>query len=214
MKSLSLRLNPQTVQFFFTEEHNNFPLLMRAIDFLPYREPMVRIAAQATILNVYRVDDEQSRRFALKPDIIDALCGRIVSILENQYTQLSSLTREYSIYALQPHTKELTEGKVGRRNEDQLRTYLSGMEDWLYYLEDLFGLRIPVLTTALVDNILLHYAYPMLLDPIADTRWRSANMYESSAYMGDEGSVVEDEASVCLTVSLFLLRQVLMRILS
>ena len=121
---------------------------------------------------------------------------------------LLSLTREYSIYALQPHTKELTEGKVGRRNEDQLRTYLSGMEDWLYYLQDLFGLRIPSLTSCLVDNVLLHYVYPLLLDPIADARWRTSNMYESSAYMGDVEAVTEDEASVCLTVSLFLLRQV------
>ena len=70
------------------------------------------------------------------------------------------------------------------------------------------GLRIPSLTSCLVDNVLLHYVYPLLLDPIADARWRTSNMYESSAYMGDVEAVTEDEASVCLTVSLFLLRQV------
>ena len=55
LKTLSLRLNEQTVQFFFVERTGSFPLLSRAIDLLHHHEPMVRIAAQATVLNVYQV---------------------------------------------------------------------------------------------------------------------------------------------------------------
>ena len=56
LKTLSLRLNEQTVQFFFVERTGSFPILSRAIDLLHHHEPMVRIAAQATVLNVYQVD--------------------------------------------------------------------------------------------------------------------------------------------------------------
>jgi protein CLEC16A len=55
LKTLSLRLNIKTVQFFFIERTGAFPLLNRAIDLLHSNEPMVRIAAQATILNVFQV---------------------------------------------------------------------------------------------------------------------------------------------------------------
>jgi protein CLEC16A len=49
MKSLSLRLNKQTVQFFFIEETGSFPLLMKAIELIVYNEPMVRIASGAML---------------------------------------------------------------------------------------------------------------------------------------------------------------------
>ena len=55
LKTLSLKLNEHTVQFFFIEKTGAFPLLTRSIDLLNHSEPMVRTAAQATILNVYQV---------------------------------------------------------------------------------------------------------------------------------------------------------------
>ncbi|KAJ1420056.1 hypothetical protein B484DRAFT_333255, partial [Ochromonadaceae sp. CCMP2298] len=53
MKSLSLKLNIQTVQFFFIEESGAFPILTRAVELLTIPDPMIRIASQSTILNVY-----------------------------------------------------------------------------------------------------------------------------------------------------------------
>lgn len=55
LKTLSLKLNVQTVQFFFIERTGAFPLLNVAIELLHNNEVMVRTAAQATVLNVYQV---------------------------------------------------------------------------------------------------------------------------------------------------------------
>jgi hypothetical protein len=55
LKTLSLKLNVQTVQFFFIERTGAFPLLNKAIELLHYNEPMVRTAAQAAVLNIYQV---------------------------------------------------------------------------------------------------------------------------------------------------------------
>lgn len=77
LKSLSLRMNEQTIQFFFIEKTNSMPILTRAIDLLRYREGMVRIAAQTCILNIYRVQDKTSREICLQREIMHALFSQI-----------------------------------------------------------------------------------------------------------------------------------------
>jgi protein CLEC16A len=54
LKTLSLRLNPNTVQFFFNQETHTFPLLTRAISYVTSPEAMIRVAVQTIILNVYK----------------------------------------------------------------------------------------------------------------------------------------------------------------
>lgn len=54
LKTLSLRLNPNTVQFFFNHETHTFPLLTRAISYVTSPEAMIRVAVQTIILNVYK----------------------------------------------------------------------------------------------------------------------------------------------------------------
>jgi len=77
LKTLSLKLNEQTVQFFFVERTGSFPLLSRAIDLVNHREPMVRAAAQATILNVYQVKEARARRYALQDEVMHRLFSQV-----------------------------------------------------------------------------------------------------------------------------------------
>ena len=70
LKSLSLKLNCLTVQFFFIEKTGAFPLLSRAIDLLAVEEPMVRAGAQTVILNVLRVKDSRAREYALQDEVL------------------------------------------------------------------------------------------------------------------------------------------------
>ena len=80
LKSLSLRMNEQTIQFFFIERTRTIPLLSRSIELLRYREGMVRIAAQTSILNIYRVNDPRSRSICLQEDVMHSLFSQIGSI--------------------------------------------------------------------------------------------------------------------------------------
>lgn len=71
MKSMSLKLNTQTIQFFFMADGSGrFPLLQRAIELMYLPEAMGRIATQSTILNVYKVKDKQAREYALNEDVM------------------------------------------------------------------------------------------------------------------------------------------------
>lgn len=65
LKTLSLKLNPRTIQFFFNERANDFPLYTEAIKFFNHPESMVRVAVRTLSLNVYAVDYPALRRFIL-----------------------------------------------------------------------------------------------------------------------------------------------------
>ena len=54
LKTLSLKLNRQTIHFFFNERHAEFPLLVEALKFFDHPESMVRIAVRTLTLNVYK----------------------------------------------------------------------------------------------------------------------------------------------------------------
>ncbi|KAJ1974580.1 Protein CL16A, partial [Dimargaris verticillata] len=54
LKTLSLRLNPDTIHFFFNSKSYNFPLYTSAIRFIDHEDTMVRIAVKSITLNVYK----------------------------------------------------------------------------------------------------------------------------------------------------------------
>ncbi len=96
MKSLSLKLDEKTVQFFFIEETGAFPLLEKAIDLLGAPEPMVRVAAQTTILNVYKVQDSRSREYALKEPILERLCESVTDLSYKKVDRIIHFIQDHS----------------------------------------------------------------------------------------------------------------------
>lgn len=209
LKTIALRLNSQTIQFFFIEENSTFPLLTKAILFLQYRDPMVRTAAQTAILNIYRIDDAKAREYSLKEEIICLFVTEVTSLMEGIYTAIVTLCIEYATYALHPNTRGLIEGIAGERIEEKLKSLLCSMEDWLYYLQDIFGLNIHLLTSSLVEHLSTHYIYPVLLDPLLRiSEWNKCVIYtlptiitggkdnsSSGATTGTSGNDEEEEGS-------------------
>jgi hypothetical protein len=167
MKSMSLRLNIQTVQFFFIEETGAFPLLTKAIELLHLNEPMVKIASQTTILNVYRVNESKSRSYALQDEVMLKLFNQIVSLMESQYSSVFSICRGIWIKNIsQSNNIDEIDEKEIIRDETQLSDILISMEDWLYYLDDLVGLHINKLRMALIRHLMDLFIFPIILDPI------------------------------------------------
>jgi protein CLEC16A len=67
LKTISLKLNPGTVQFFFNHrsdhKHNSFPLYMQAIKLAHHKEGMVRATVRTLTLNIYCVNDVNIQEF-------------------------------------------------------------------------------------------------------------------------------------------------------
>ena len=178
LKSLSLRLNIQTVQFFFNEETGVFPLLTCAIQLLTSKETMVRIASQTTILNIYRINDEKSRLYALQPRITLAFLEQITHVLTNYYQSLVKYIRDYcSHYQLEKGSK-LEESKVSRRIEAYINDVLVSVEDWLYYIADVSSLNVPKLKKLMINYIYEHFILQILLPPLKATdQWMHGSVY-------------------------------------
>lgn len=63
LKTLSLKLNTSTINFFYNEQTNDFPLYTEAIKFFNHSESMVRIAVRTITLNVYKVENASMLQF-------------------------------------------------------------------------------------------------------------------------------------------------------
>lgn len=215
MKSLSLRFNEQTIQFFFIEETNSFPILSKAIEFLKFRDPMVRTGAQSTILNIFRIDEPKARQYSLNQEIMNSLAAEVVNQLEGHYSQIQSLSMEYLMYSLQPKMKEFTEGKMGLRLEHQIQSSLAGIEDWLMYLEDIFGLNINSLTHIIIQHLFTHFIYPFLLNPLLNSPSSEGILNNHENGKGEEAdhTSTSEEQTMTLMISLFLLIQVSHRLI-
>ena len=53
LKSLTLKLNEETVNFFFNDKHKTFPLYHQAVKFYNHKEPMVRTSVRTITLTIY-----------------------------------------------------------------------------------------------------------------------------------------------------------------
>ncbi|RYH14221.1 hypothetical protein EON65_33965 [archaeon] len=144
IKTLALRLNDQTVQFFFITDTGAFPILTRSIDLLCQKDPMVRIAAQTAILNVYRVNEHRSRVFALQEDVMLQLFQAIVEIMKEQLELMHTICCNYA--------RENDEGSLPKL-EQNLNDAFINLEDWLYYIQDLIGLGIDKFNKAFIRYI-------------------------------------------------------------
>ena len=212
LKSLSLRMNENTIQFFFREEDTSIPLLNRAIELLRYREGMVRIAAQTSILNIYRVKDERARAISLQEHVMHSLFSQIVIILEVHYSSAVMCCLEYSANLNHPSSKDKTESKGCKRVEDQLSDILTSLEDWLFYLQDIIGLKIEKLHTSFVQYLVSNFIYPVLLDPllrfVQDPRDEMQQTSPTKVVKSAKDS--EEMLIFSISVSLYFLNQILL----
>jgi len=160
MKTLSLKLNIHTVQFFFIEETGAFPILTRAVELLTIPDPMIRIASQSTILNVYRVEDSRARAYALQDEVMGIMFAQTVNFMENQYHTIFKTCKMY--YKACNANDEAESTKM----ESKIDDILSSMEDWFYYLQDLLDLDVPILRKALVHQLIHDFLLPVLLGPL------------------------------------------------
>ena len=94
IKALSLRVNADTVHFFFNPETNpQFPLLTEALKFYQHDDHMVRVAVRTLSLNIYRVSDERMRHFIAAQTAVPFFSNLIWEMMR-RYRELDGLVSE------------------------------------------------------------------------------------------------------------------------
>eukprot|EP00434_Breviolum_minutum_P021630 symbB.v1.2.019091.t1/scaffold1550.1/size112250/1 len=143
LKSLALRLNQETIKFFFNERSQQFPLFTEAIRFFSHHDQMVRTSVRTLTLRVFSVDDEAMQKFVLR--------------ISRPYFQRLS---EY--LGLLWHRLEEARGSPA------LDEASAEQQDLVMYICDVLDLNNEELNLIVVQKFLAHACYPFLLHPLSD----------------------------------------------
>ncbi|XP_031563331.1 protein CLEC16A-like, partial [Actinia tenebrosa] len=144
LKTLSLKLNTQTIHFFFNERKNDFPLYTEALKFFNHSESMVRIAVRTLTLNVYRVGDQNMLHF-IRDKTADPYFWNLVWFIGSHAIDLDNCAKKEADHLRCDHLKHLV--------ADHL--------DHLHYINDILCLDIHDLSTILTEHLLDRLLIPL-----------------------------------------------------
>eukprot|EP00931_Biecheleriopsis_adriatica_P029922 TRINITY_DN17696_c0_g1_i1.p1 TRINITY_DN17696_c0_g1~~TRINITY_DN17696_c0_g1_i1.p1 ORF type:complete len:879 (-),score=169.37 TRINITY_DN17696_c0_g1_i1:57-2657(-) len=206
LKSLALRLNKETIKFFFNEHSQQFPLYTEAVRFFDNHDQMVRTSVRTLALQVYSVEDLAMRKFVLAHSK-RAYFKDLSSHLRNLWAKLNSAAER----AHNSGGEAAAVAAVQEANEQQ--------QDLVMYLGDVLGLDIPELTEALAENVLRYACFPALLGSLMVSTSAQGSSGASQEPSQDAASpqlteAVEGEATpvalpaISRSCALFLLHQV------
>ncbi|XP_057311483.1 protein CLEC16A-like [Hydractinia symbiolongicarpus] len=144
LKTLSLKLNMQTINFFFNERKSDFPLYTEAIKFFHHSESMVRIAVRTLTLNVYKVGHEKMLEFICDKTATPYF-SNLIWLIGKDAIELDDCVLQES-----DHFKY-----------DKLKASVADHLDHLHYLNDILLLKINVLNMILTDHMINRLLIPL-----------------------------------------------------
>ncbi|CAF2752291.1 unnamed protein product [Rotaria sp. Silwood2] len=146
LKTLSLKLNKHSINFFYNERNNEFPLYVEAIKFFNHPETMVRIAVRTLTLNVYKVPDQTMHRFILDCTATEYF-SNFVWFIRNHVLDFDNLIR---------NNRDIN-------NRGQLISSLEEYLDHIHYLQDIFLLNVDSLNNVLKDQLMNRLLIPVYI---------------------------------------------------
>jgi len=143
LKTIAMKLNGETVQFFFTSaggeggKGRRFPLFSQALQFFAHEESMVRAAVRTLTLQVYALRDEEIGAFVCDgPE--GAYFGRLGEHLRRSWLQSQKVAAAVGA------------GSIGAA---RLETDLDDLDDWLCYCSDIHSVGPPAVGAALAEGL-------------------------------------------------------------
>ena len=163
LKMLALKINKNSIQFFYNKRFKNFPLYGTAVNLYNHSESMVRTAARTITLTIFSTRD---------PDLIDA----VLSLPHASYFP-------HLAWELRDMWIKVDQNIISDLDVDDLKDDIEDINDLLMYFQDIFNANISSLTIAL-SNSLLYYAYfPSIIGSLG---WMNKNpdinSYSASIY--------------------------------
>eukprot|EP00741_Cyanophora_paradoxa_P021463 tig00021352_g20719.t2 len=156
LKTLSLQLNKNTIQFFFSQKHNSFALYSQALRFFGHDESMVRAAVRTITLQVFKVEDRAVRNFLLSPGPAQYFSQLVL--------YMYSLSRRLDeFYSRLQHGAMLKSEKEG---VGVIADLVSEFMNCLYYINDVYLLGVDSINKVLTDNLLQRFLLPLLVGSV------------------------------------------------
>eukprot|EP00760_Papus_ankaliazontas_P017098 PhM_4_TR17032/c0_g1_i1/m.94626/K19513/CLEC16A; protein CLEC16A len=145
LKSLSLRLNENTIQFFYHKEQYYFPLYSECLKFFKDDDRLVRTSVRSIALNVFKVTDPAVREYIEENGA--KFFNRFAWFLHEQCSGLHDAIARYdrALYAGGDEAVLLPLA--------QMRVFSEDIIDDLLFVNDLVDLPSPKLVAVLVEHL-------------------------------------------------------------
>jgi protein CLEC16A len=145
IKSLSLKIDTTTIQFFFHEQHNSFPLIQSSIKFYNHPDSMIRTTVRNIFLTFLKLKFQPIYEYFTKLPSISYFSFLVIN--------LRDLVIKLNDETLSDDFKNLKD-----INDDIL--------DIIMYFQDIFSLKIKKINNILINCIFYYIVFPLLIAPI------------------------------------------------
>jgi len=212
LKTISLKLDREMVQFFFDVDKRKFQLYERAIEFADSNESMVQIAVRTITLNIYSVNDAAMHQFVA--DTSDAYFERMALYTWDQFLKISTLVSENSM-AIETvcadqldhlyYLGDVFQSCIGPSIEKKLREYLMASAVIPFLNDDNVQLSIKLF---FISQLFLIFSYDAMVNDLFDFIFGSWISLQKMQNIVKSGTECEVSSLLCVIYSVLSNREV------
>ena len=146
MKSLTLKINIDSIKYFYNKNINQFPILTKSFSLYNHSDPLIRNVVRNIFLAIIKIEDKDLREF-LTAFPINLYYTNIVYKLKNSIINLCNI---------------IMRGKEIKQNNSQFRKEHDLIFDTIIYLSDILGLKIENINFILINCLLNEIILPAI----------------------------------------------------
>ncbi|KFH17759.1 putative CLEC16A [Toxoplasma gondii MAS] len=175
IKGLSLLVNHDTVKLFLNKRAPSFPVFSEAVKFFVHRDSMVRTHVRTVTLSIFKIREPVVEEFLVRHS---AFFSHIACYLRAQWAERCRGLRACRRLSPRYHASTTTStssrsaasaSPCGRDTPGTaacvaaLKSGFSECEEFLFYIQDIFGIGVEAYNTLLVERLLLYTYLPLLV---------------------------------------------------
>ncbi|KAF0534774.1 Protein CLEC16A [Gigaspora margarita] len=153
LRTLSFKLDTNTLYFFFNEHLDDFPLYSEATKFFNSDESMVRAAVRTVTLNIFAVNDEQMQDFILDRNAAPYF-SNLTYFIANHASILNDIITSPTYY----------------KQYSKFNYYIAEHCDNFYYINDIINLSNEKMNTVLTTRLMDLLLQPIYADSLVDKK--------------------------------------------
>ena len=146
IKSLTLKINIDSLNYFYDHNINQFPILTKSLSLYNYTDPLIRNVVKNIFLAIIKIENQNLREFLISFPI-NLYYSNIIFQLKNAIISLCLV--------------DLGENE-GAKAFGKLQKEHDFIIDTIFYISDLFSLNIEKINFILVNCLLNEIIFPLL----------------------------------------------------
>ncbi len=148
LKSLSLLLDETSIQLFYLEKNNSFPLIENILKFYDHKDSMIRNVVRNTVMNIFRVKNAKIEEYFSKlPSVLYFV--KIVGQIKNICLEIKE--------------------EVKNQNSKKISYLFDDLYDEIIYFDDLLNLKLERINFILINCFFSYFIIPLLCGSICQT---------------------------------------------